>query len=178
MFTSRAEHRLLLRQDNCDLRLSEVGHAIGLLSEQNYHEFSAKRDAIAAELTRLSVTRLGTETLAQKLRRPEVTYADLPLARTDLAPEVVQQVEIAVKYEGYILRQEIEVSKLKALEEKVIPTWMNYEEIHGLRKEARQKLGIIRPATIGQATRISGVSPADVSVLLVWLKRPQQNALK
>jgi tRNA uridine 5-carboxymethylaminomethyl modification enzyme len=171
MFTSRAEYRLLLRQDNCDLRLSDVGHEIGLLPDRNHRGFSAKREAIAAELARLMSTRVGTETLAQKLRRPDVTYANLPLARTDLAIEVVQQVEIALKYEGYIQRQETEIGKHKTLEEKRIPATVNYEDVQGLRKEARQKLSRIRPETIGQAARVSGVSPADVSVLLVWLKR-------
>ena len=171
MFTSRAEYRLLLRQDNCDLRLSELGHQIGLLSQRNYRQLIAKQAAIDSELARLLTTRIGSETLAQKLRRPEVTYADLPQARTNLAPEVVQQVEIALKYEGYIRRQEIEVEKFKTLEDKQIPAWVNYDEVHSLRKEAKQKLGKIRPSTIGQASRISGVSPSDVSILLVWLKR-------
>jgi tRNA uridine 5-carboxymethylaminomethyl modification enzyme len=170
MFTSRAEYRLLLRQDNCDLRLSELGHEIGLLPERNYRQFIAKQEAVRIELARLHATRIGTETLAQKLRRPEVTYTDLPQARADLAPEVVQQVEIALKYEGYIQRQEVEVEKFKTLEDKQIPAWVNYEKVHSLRKEAKQKLGKIRPATIGQASRISGVSPSDVSILLVWLK--------
>jgi tRNA uridine 5-carboxymethylaminomethyl modification enzyme len=171
MFTSRAEYRLLLRQDNCDLRLSELGYRIGLLPERNYRQYIAKREAIESELVRLHVTRLGTETLAQKLRRPEVRYVNLPQARTDLATEVLEQVEIVLKYEGYILRQEVEVQKFKTLEEKQIPDWVNYEQVHSLRKEAKQKLAMIRPTTIGQASRISGVSPSDVSVLLVWLKR-------
>ncbi len=171
MFTSRAEYRLLLRQDNCDLRLSDIGFQIGLLAERNHRRFLAKKAAIEAELARLHSTRIGTETLAQKLRRPEVTYADLPEARFELAPEVVQQVEIALKYEGYIQRQENEVEKFKTLEDKQIPAWVNYETVHSLRNEARQKLGKIRPATIGQASRISGVSPSDISILLVWLKR-------
>ena len=171
MFTSRAEYRLLLRQDNCDLRLSELGHEIGLLPDRNYRRFIAKQEAIKAELARLHATRVGTETLAQKLRRPEVSYADLPLACTDVAPEVVRQVEIALKYEGYIQRQGVEVEKFKTLEDKQIPAWVNFDEVNSLRHEARQKLAQIRPATIGQASRISGVSPSDISVLLVWLRR-------
>jgi len=173
MFTSRAEYRLLLRQDNCDLRLSDIGWDIGLLPGRNHRQFIAKQEAIKTELARLHATRIGTETLAQKLRRPEVTYADLPQALPDLKPEVVHQVEIALKYEGYIQRQEVEVEKFKTLEDKQIPAWVDYEIVHSLRREARQKLGKIRPATIGQASRISGVSPSDVSILLVWLKRGQ-----
>lgn len=173
MFTSRAEYRLLLRQDNCDLRLSEIGHEIGLLPDRNYRHFVAKREAIAAELSRLQATRVGTETLAQKLRRPEVTYAQLPQRRVDLAPEIVQQVEIALKYEGYIQRQELEVEKFKTLEDKEIPAWVDFAIVPSLRHEARQKLAKIRPATIGQAGRISGVTPSDVGILLVWLKRGQ-----
>ena len=171
MFTSRAEYRLLLRQDNCDLRLSDIGYEIGLLSERNYQQFTAKREMVREELARLHATRVGTETLAQMLRRPQVTYENLPQGRVDLAPEVTQQVEIALKYEGYIQRQEVEVEKFKTLEDKQIPAWVNYEEVHSLRKEARQKLGKIRPATLGQASRISGVSPSDLSILVVWLKR-------
>jgi tRNA uridine 5-carboxymethylaminomethyl modification enzyme len=177
MFTSRAEYRLLLRQDNCDLRLSDIGRDIGLLPERSHRQFIAKQEAIKAELARLHATRIGTETLAQKLRRPEITYAALPQARPDLAPEVVQQVEIALKYEGYILRQEVEVEKFKTLEDKQIPAWVDYETVHSLRNEARQKLGKIRPATIGQASRISGVSPSDVSILLVWMKRGSTSAI-
>jgi tRNA uridine 5-carboxymethylaminomethyl modification enzyme len=176
MFTSRAEYRLLLRQDNCDLRLSEIGYEAGLLPERNHRQLIGKREAIKQELARLHATRIGTETLAQKLRRPEVTYADLPQARTNLAPEVVQQVEVGLKYEGYLQRQDVEVEKFKTLEEKQIPTWVNYEEVHSLRKEARQKLGEIRPTTIGQASRISGVSPSDVSILIVWLRRGSSRA--
>lgn len=171
MFTSRAEYRLLLRQDNCDLRLSDIGREIGLLPERHHRQFLAKRAAIQSELERLNATRHERDTLAQILRRPEVTYATMPGARTDLPLEVVEQVEIALKYEGYIQRQELEVERFKTLEDKQIPAWMDYETVHSLRKEARQKLGTIRPATIGQASRISGVTPSDISILLVWLKR-------
>lgn len=175
MFTSRAEYRLLLRQDNADARLSELGHKIGLLSDQNYRRFSEKQRMIAEEIRRLELTRCGSETLAQLLRRPEVTYQSLLGADGALDEEVARQVEIAVKYEGYIDRQQLEVNKLKILENKEIPIAFDYSVVPSLRLEARQKLNKIRPATIGQASRISGVSPADLSILMVWLKRGTAN---
>ena len=170
MFTSRAEYRLLLRQDNADLRLSPLGHDIGLLPARNHTLFFAKRAAIATELDRLHKTRAGADTLAQLLRRPEMTYAQLPSTTPGLPGDVVQQVEIDLKYEGYIARQEIEVERTKTLDDKQIPAWMDYEQVHSLCREARQKLGQLRPATIGQASRISGVTPADISILLVKMK--------
>ena len=176
MFTSRAEYRLLLRQDNADLRLSELGREIGLLPDRNYQEFIVKRDAVAAEITRLENTRSGKDLLAQLLRRPEVTYADLPDRDVSLGVEVIQQVEIALKYEGYIARQHVEVERGKKLETKQIPATFDYDRIIGLRHEARQKLLCIKPATIAQASRISGISPADISLLLVHLKRGDSSA--
>lgn len=124
-----------------------------------------------AELSRISTTRAGRDTLEQLLKRPEISYKDLPHRDDSLDDEVVLQVEIAVKYAGYIDRQEIEVERSKSLEDKEIPTSFDYSNAGGLRTEARLKLGQIRPKTVGQAARISGVSPADISILLVWMKR-------
>ena len=170
MFTSRAEYRLLLRQDNADLRLSPIGHEIGLLPERHFKSLRAKQEAIATEILRLEKTRIGSETLAQKLRRPEISYADIS-DEGRLPQEITKQVEISLKYAGYVTRQENEVIKFKSLEYKEIPLSFDYSLVPSLRPEARQKLTKIRPATVGQASRISGVSPADISILLVWLKR-------
>ncbi len=171
MFSSRAEYRLLLRQDNADMRLTPIGHSIGIVSNSNYNTFLIKKAAIEAETARLETTRVNSETLAQLLRRPEIHYYDLPSRNDSLPNEVVQQVEISVKYAGYIERQEMEVAKLKNFEGKKIPELFDYDSVPSLRNEARQKLKQIRPATVGQASRISGVSPADVGILMVWLKR-------
>ena len=170
MFTSRAEYRLLLRQDNADLRLSELGYEIGLLPLRNHRIFRAKQEAIVREIARLESTRTGSETLAQQLRRPEVRYSDL-VTESTLTKEEIEQIEITLKYAGYISRQENEINKLKELESKRIPSDFDYSSVPSLRQEARQKLSTIRPGTVGQASRISGVSPADISILLVWLKR-------
>ncbi len=171
MCTSRAEYRLLLRPDNADLRRSERGHELGLLPERNYRKFVTKSRAIEAETIRLETTRVGSETLIQLLRRPEINYRDLPGQEIRLSEEIVQQVEIAIKYAGYIERQDAEVEKFKSLEDKQIPQAFDYDSVHSLRTEARQKLNKIRPITLGQASRISGVSPSDIGVLMVWLKR-------
>jgi tRNA uridine 5-carboxymethylaminomethyl modification enzyme len=176
MFTSRAEYRLLLRQDNADLRLSDIGHDIGLLPERNYQKFVAKRQAVEDEINRLHKTFHVSDSLAKILSRPEMSYKDLPKRLDNLSDEVIQQIEITIKYAGYIERQEVEVEKFKVLEDKAIPTGFDFGTVPSLKPEARQKLIKIRPATIGQAARISGVNPSDISILMIWLKRWGQNA--
>jgi len=171
MFTSRAEYRLSLRQDNADGRLSRIGYEIGLLPSRNYRKFELKREAIETELARLCITRCGSGTLMDLLRRPEARYHDLPSRDDALSAEVIQEVEIVAKYAGYIDRQQVEIQKFRSLEGKEIPSSFDYAGVPSLRSEARQKLAKIRPATLGQASRISGVSPADIAILMVWLKR-------
>ena len=171
MFTSRAEYRLVLRQDNADLRLSEIGHRVGLLSPSAYRKFQDKRGAVYRELDRLSSSRHGSQTLAELLRRPEVSYLDLPTYDPSLPREVIEQVEIEIKYQGYIDRQRAEIERFSVLEAKQIPAGFDYRSVPSLRNEARSKLAQIRPATLGQAARISGISPSDVAILAVWLKR-------
>lgn len=171
MFTSRAEYRLILRQDNADMRLSQIGFDAGLLPKRNNEQVELKRLAVNCELERLEQIRHGGDTLKQILRRPETTYDSLPSKDERLSAAVKQQVEIAVKYAGYISRQEIEVAKFKNMEEKQIPASFDYALVPSLRNEARQKLTKIRPVTVGQAARISGVSPSDIGLILVWLKR-------
>ena len=142
-----------------------------MLPERNFQRFKAKQGAIVAEIARLEQTRCGTETLAHVLRRPEISYYNLEIKNKQLSDEVIHQVEIAIKYAGYIARQETEVAKFKNLEDKEIPEGFDYSTVPSLRNEARQKFLKIRPATLGQASRISGVSPADIGILMVWLKR-------
>ena len=176
MFTSRAEYRLLLRQDNADLRLSGIGAEIGLLAPKRFLRVAEKQAAIEAELLRLGKTRIGQDSLLEMLRRPEFTYTSLPSRNESLSAETSLQVEIAVKYAGYIERQATEVARFRTLEDKLIPASFDYSTVHSLRKEARIKLEKVRPQTLGQASRISGVSPADVTMVMIWMKRTAKPA--
>ena len=191
MMTSRAEYRLLLRQDNADLRLTPIGHEVGLIDDERYERLQAKEAAIKAEISRLeSMTIGGNEkvqtfleennsralktgtSMADLIRRPELSYekvAPLDADRPQLPDDVKEQVEIQIKYDGYIRRQLLQVEKAQKMEEKKLPSDIDYNEITGLRIEARQKLDKVKPASIGQASRIAGVTPADVSVLLIYL---------
>lgn len=171
MFTSRAEHRLLLRQDNADLRLAPIGHAVGLLQDHCMDRVRLKQGQIQEELHRLETNRHEGEPLIQWLRRPEITYANLPGRRDDLPPQVQEQVETEAKYAGYIRRQAMEVERFRGLEDMAIPAGFDFTQVGSLRTEARLKLEKIRPTTMGQASRISGVTPADLSLLMVWLRR-------
>jgi tRNA uridine 5-carboxymethylaminomethyl modification enzyme len=174
MFTSRAEHRLLLRQGNADLRLCDIGRGIGLLPQHDYGRYLSKRARIDSELCRLRETRVGTLTLEQMLRRPDIRYSDLPSTdHLGIPADVAVEVETIIKYSGYIERQTCEVRKAVTLEAKQIPCSFDYDDVVGLRTEARLRLKEIRPATLGQATRIHGVTPSDVALLNVWLKRGQ-----
>ncbi|MBM3823590.1 MAG: tRNA uridine-5-carboxymethylaminomethyl(34) synthesis enzyme MnmG [Verrucomicrobia bacterium] len=171
MFTSRAEFRLLLRQDNADLRLSELGAEIGLLANRRIERTRKKQRLIQQEIARLDSIRLGTLPLSQWLKRPEVSYAQLEGKDATLSAEIAEQVEIMIKYAGYIERQQDEVRRFRTLEDKQIPSSFDYASIPSMRTESRQKLARYRPETIGQASRISGISPSDISLILVHLKR-------
>ena len=192
MMTSRAEYRLLLRQDNADLRLTEIGYDVGLISEDRYNKFLIKKKAIEDEVERLRnivvkptdvnnnyLESIGTSRIttgvkmADLLKRPQVTYDNLAFIdsdRVELDERVKKEVEILLKYEGYINLESVQVDKFKKLENKKLSEDINYSEISGLRLEARQKLDKVKPSSVGQASRISGVSPADITVLLIWLE--------
>jgi len=175
MFTSRAEYRLMLREDNADLRLTEIGRALGLVSDERWNAFNRRRDAIAREQERLksSYVSAGFQkrlSAYDMLRRPEVSFAEVAGAHT-VEPSVAEQVEIQAKYEGYIERQRQEVARRADAESRALPEGLDYREVRGLSAEVQQKLNRHRPGTLGQAGRISGVTPAAISLLMVHLKR-------
>ncbi|MEE2942245.1 MAG: tRNA uridine-5-carboxymethylaminomethyl(34) synthesis enzyme MnmG [Verrucomicrobiota bacterium] len=171
MFTSRAEYRLLLRQDNADLRLCEISRNIGLLSTRQYALFQTKKESLKTEMDRIQRESIDGISLQQLLKRNDVSHADLPQPSPSVSPEVAEQVETIVKYAGYIERQESDVAQYKKMENRKIPDWINYDKIPGLRNESREKLKEIQPTTVGHASRISGINPTDISLLLVWIKR-------
>ncbi len=193
MMTSRAEYRLLLRQDNADLRLRKKGYEAGLISEEDYQALLEKEKLIEEEISRLKKTSVGANreiqnfleahgsaslktaaSLAELLCRPELSYeiiGEIDRDRKKLPASVIEQVEIEIKYEGYIVRQKRQVEQYRKMEKKLIPQEIDYDDVSSLRLEARQKLKMFRPASIGQASRISGVSPADISVLLVYMEK-------
>ncbi len=193
LLTSRAEYRLLLRHDNADLRLTEIGYEIGLIPEERYQRFLKKKKAIEQEIKRLRETRVKPDPeiqailkeanstplqqatdLAHLLKRPEINYSHIeriaPSIET-IAPEVAEQVEIQLKYEGYIRKSLQQVEKMKRMENKRIPPWIDYDKITGISSEAREKLKEVQPLSLGQALRISGVNPADVSILMVHIEQ-------
>ncbi|MBQ5559630.1 MAG: tRNA uridine-5-carboxymethylaminomethyl(34) synthesis enzyme MnmG [Lachnospiraceae bacterium] len=191
MMTSRSEYRLLLRQDNADVRLTPIGHDIGLIDDERYEKFLKKQEMVAQEIERVSHATVGGNarvnevlerygstplasgaTLAELIKRPELKYEyleEIDKGREPLSKDIIEQVNIQLKYDGYIKRQLKQVEQFKKLEKKKIPADINYDDVYSLRLEARQKLNQIRPESVGQASRISGVSPADISVLLVYL---------
>ena len=190
MMTSRSEYRLLLRQDNADARLTPIGRRVGLIDDDRYARFLAKREAIDAEIERLNTTYVSPEkanpllsqhdmpdiisgvSLGDLIRRPQLDYeaiASLDKKRPELSRAVKNTVEVNIKYEGYIKKQKAEIARMEKLEEKKLPADIDYKALKGLRIEAAQKLDALRPLTVGQASRISGVNPADISVLLIYL---------
>ena len=192
IMTSRAEYRLLLRQDNADMRLTERGYAVGLVKKDRYERLLKKKEVVAEETDRLKKKILQPDvvnpfleekgstpvksgiSLLELLKRPEITYDDVAViddVRPKLSAHQKTMMEVQIKYEGYIIKQQQQIEKFKKLEHKKLPSDLDYFSIEGLRIEARQKLDALRPVSVGQASRISGVSPADINVLLIWLEK-------
>ena len=193
MMTSRAEFRLLLRQDNADQRLTPIGHEIGLISEERYEALREKERLVAEEIERVHTVTMGPSEhvlavleknhttpikngvrLSDLIKRPQLTYdalAEIDPGRPELPADVREQVNIQIKYAGYIEQQLKQVEQFKKLEGRLLPDDLDYETIQGLRLEARQKLNLVRPQNLGQASRITGVSPADISVLLIFMEQ-------
>ena len=195
--TSRSEYRLILRQDNADERLTKIGYKVGLISKERYEEFLKKEEMIATELQRVKKTTIrpseklnellvsrGTSPittgvrLCDLIRRPQMFYADFATfdeGREELPYEIKEQVELKIKYDGYIAKQNEQIEQMRKLEKKELPEDLDYSKIRGLRLEAIEKLNRVKPLSVAQAGRISGVSPADISVLLVWLGGKNRN---
>ncbi|MBR5472413.1 MAG: tRNA uridine-5-carboxymethylaminomethyl(34) synthesis enzyme MnmG, partial [Clostridia bacterium] len=193
MMTSRSEYRLLLRQDNADERMMPTGHALGLIDDQTYNEFLERKSQKEMEIERVNHTHLGPSpelnslleqvgtaplkagaSLAELIKRPQLNYdllAPFDKNRPSLPQMVKDKVEIEIKYEGYLTRQQAQIDEMLRLERRAIPQDINYDDVYGLRLEAREKLKKVMPSNIGQASRISGVSPADVSVLMIHLTK-------
>ena len=197
MMTSRAEFRLLLRQDNADQRLTPIGHEIGLISDERYEALREKERLIAEEIERVHTVTMGPSEavlavlerhntalikngarLSDLIKRPQLTYdalAEIDPERPELPADVREQVNIQIKYAGYIAQQNNQVEQFKKLEGRLLPLDLDYETIQGLRLEARQKLNQVRPENLGQASRITGVSPADISVLLIFMEQMKRS---
>ncbi len=197
LLTSRAEYRLLLRHDNGDLRLTDLGYEVGLIPEERYRRFCKKREAIEGEIQRLQETVLkptpevqallrdvGSSELnhavelSQLIKRPEVKIEHihhLSPPEEPVSPEVAEQVEIQLKYEGYIKKSLQQVEKMRKMENKRIPDWVDYDQVNGISSEAKENLNRVRPLSLGQASRIAGVNPSDISILLIYLEQGRQS---
>jgi tRNA uridine 5-carboxymethylaminomethyl modification enzyme len=171
MFTSRAEHRLSLRHDNADLRLTALGGEIGLATSNRLEALRSKQEALEQAGIQLATTKQDGQPWAHRLKRPDTTWADLPEPFQHIAPDVAVQLETEIKYEGYLRREEAHILRNQAHEAKAIPAWFDFDLIPGLKAEARAKLKKIRPQTFGQAGRISGINPTDISLLQIHARR-------